>query len=419
MTDPQRPSTPSAQQQQQPQRQKDPLTPEQVRRIEENRLRAKALRTQKDQEASTAQAQAARSTTRLNRNDAIASNSYTIGQKRPLGATRASEPTVRDASSSHNSNGSLAHNQQGQQKPPQNGDAYADIQPARTYLNKYIEYDFSRMTDTKGGFLAQEDDPHNKALHTMDRKREDKPAHMTMQEWERHQLLKKLRDQRSGPFEPGISSLSHNESGEGEQVKQQKKCAQCNSLELDWQIHDIFCVSVCPKCRDAMPEKYSLLTKTEVRTDYLLTDPELKDPDLLRRLEKPNPHKSTWNTMQLYLRCQVEEYALGPNRWGSGEALDAEFERREADKRRRKEEGFRRKLKELKRRTRVEAVRAEREAEKAGNVSGGGGQKFGDTIRRRGDRHEHEWGIPLTDPESGVSKKTCTECGMEVEEMEF
>ncbi|KAI9652412.1 MAG: hypothetical protein M1831_006821 [Alyxoria varia] len=415
MADTQRPSTPPAQQQQ-----KQPLTPEQIRRIEENRLRAKALRTQKDQGASTVQAQDARNTTRLNRNDALASNSYTIGQKRPYGATRASEATVRDAAFSHNHAQYNTRNE-GQQKPQQNGDAHADIQPARTYLNKYIEYDFSRMTDTKGGFLTEEDDPHNKALHTLDMKREDKPAHMTMQEWERHQLLKKLRDQRSGPFEPGISLQHDNE--EEENAKEQKKCSECNSLELDWQIHDIFRVSVCPRCRDSTPEKYSLLTKTEVRTDYLLTDPELKDPDLLPRLEKPNPHKSTYATMQLYLRCQVEEYALGPKRWGSGEALDAEFERREGDKRRRKEEGFRRKLKELKRRTRVEAVRAEREAEKAGEGAGGagagGGKKFGDTIRRRGDRHEHEWGIPVTDPESGVSKKACTECGMEVEELEF
>ena len=53
-------------------------------------------------------------------------------------------------------------------------------------------------------------------------------------------------------------------------------------------------------------------------------------------LKKPNPHKSTWNDMQLYLRFQVEEYAFGDKKWGSAEALDAEFARRETEKRTRK-----------------------------------------------------------------------------------
>jgi DNA-repair protein complementing XP-A cells len=43
--------------------------------------------------------------------------------------------------------------------------------------------------------------------------------------------------------------------------------------------------------------------------------------------------------MMLFLRYQVEEYAFTV-KWGSAEALDAEFERREAEKKKRKEEIF-------------------------------------------------------------------------------
>lgn len=56
--------------------------------------------------------------------------------------------------------------------------------------------------------------------------------------------------------------------------------------------------------------RYSLLTKTEAREDYLLTDPELKDNELLPHLERPNLQKATWNNMMLYLRYQVKEYAF-------------------------------------------------------------------------------------------------------------
>ena len=272
-----------------------------------------------------------------------------------------------------------------------------DIQPARNFT-KFVEYDFSKMTDTKGGFLTAEDDPHNKALHSQNT--DEKPAHMTMREWERHQLLRSLRDQKAGPFEPGLSVLKKEEN---------KVCQECGSLEIDWKWVDIFGCAVCNACKDKVPEKYSLLTKTEAKEDYLLTDPELKDEELLPHLERPNPHKSTWNNMMLYLRYQVEEYAF-EKKWGSAEALDEEFAKREGEKKRRKEDKFKSKLNELKKKTRVDAYRRSRRA-------GGGGGEFGDEIGR-GGKHTHVWGRPVEN-EEGVGVKTCVECGMEVEELEF
>ena len=117
------------------------------------------------------------------------------------------------------------------------------------------------MTDTKGGFLSAEDDPWNKALHAA--KEGEKPAHMTLKEWERHQLLKGLRNRKEGPFEPGLGFRERDKS---------KKCRECGSLEIDWQWEEVFKCAVCSRCKEKFPDRYSLLTKTEAKDDYLLTD---------------------------------------------------------------------------------------------------------------------------------------------------
>ena len=114
--------------------------------------------------------------------------------------------------------------------------------------------------------------------------------------------------------------------------------------------------------------------------------------------------------MMLFLRCQVEEYAV-TTKWGSAKALDEEYERRETQKKARKETKFKDKLMELKRKTRTEAFRRQ-----AGSLAKSGASKFGDAIGS--GKHVHEWGRTVEDAD-GVSLKTCVECGMEVEELEF
>ncbi|GAB7347816.1 hypothetical protein MBLNU459_g5353t1 [Dothideomycetes sp. NU459] len=342
---------------------------------EEARLKAKALRSQ----------QLASNPEPANRTP----SGFIAGQKRPHSgiSTSSVQPSQRDARQTPGP----GKDKDGFTKPD------SGIQAAKKF-QKFVEYDFSKMTDTKGGFLTADDDPFNRALHTPNQ--EEKPANMTLREWEKAQLLRKLRDQRAGPYEPGLSALSAK--------TEQKKCRECGSLEIDWKWDEVFGCQVCAACKDKVPEKYSLLTKTEAREDYLLTDPELKDEELLPHLSKPNPHKSTWNDMMLYLRYQVEEYAFSDKKWGSPEALDEEFAKRQAETKRRKEAKFKSKLNELKRRTRVDAYKRQ----KAG-VTGG---NFGDSL---GGKHEHEWGRMVEDPSTGVTSKTCVECGMEVEELEF
>ncbi|RDW93947.1 DNA repair protein RAD14 [Aspergillus mulundensis] len=340
------------------------LTPEQRKRIEINRMKAKAIREQREAEQRAAAAQPPK------------------GVKRSYSALTSETPsTLRDANNAA--------------ERPLNA-----IKPARNFT-KFVEYDFSKMTDTKGGFLAAEDDPFNKALHVKDG-RDEKPANMTQKEWERQQLLKSLRRDRAGPFEPGISVL--------DEKSEQKVCRECGNLEIDWRWAEELQCRVCHACKEKFPERYSLLTKTEAKEDYLLTDPELRDTELLPHIERPNPHKSTWNNMMLFLRYQVEEYAFSDKKWGSPEALDAEFEKRENDKKRRREVKFKTKLDDLKKRTRVEAYRRNRQGAAGGN--------FGDEIGGRG-KHVHQWGRSIMDPETGIGTKKCVDCGMEVEELEF
>ncbi|KAE8365401.1 XPA protein C-terminus-domain-containing protein [Aspergillus caelatus] len=347
-----------------------PLTPEQLRKIEINRMKAKAIREQREAEA------------RTSAHVSGAAQSTKGGVKRSYSSMTAETPaTVRDATSAA--------------RP------LDSIKPARNFT-KYVEYDFSKMTDTKGGFLTEEDDPFNKALHVKDGKEEQKPANMTQKEWERKQLLDSLRRNRAGPFEPALSVL--------DEKSKQKTCRECGSLEIDWKWEQDLRCCVCHACKEKFPEKYSLLTKTEAKEDYLLTDPELKDEELLPHLEKPNPHKSTWNNMMLYLRYQVEEYAFSAKKWGSAEALDAEFERRETEKKRRREAKFKSKLQDLKKRTRVDAYRRSRQGATGGN--------FGDDLGN-GGRHVHQWGRSIENPETGIGVKKCVDCGMEVEELEF
>ncbi|EMD92000.1 hypothetical protein COCC4DRAFT_201522 [Bipolaris maydis ATCC 48331] len=390
----------------------NPPTPEQIRRMEEARLKAKAA------------AQQAQSSSAPKTGEKRAYSSITVSQ---------TPSTVRNAAAAS----PQKRDQNGFIQPPSND----YIQPAKKYARSdFIEYDFSKMTDTKGGFLSTEDDPHNKAMWKGQPKEEQKPEGMTITEWERERIRRKLRANRAGPYEPGISILNTVngkeeedeeaallEAAENAEIESgtfkgkygdgkrdvKGKCRECSSLEIDWKWQDTFFISVCNACKEKFPDKYSLLTKTEARDDYLLTDPELKDEDLLPHLERPNPHKQFFHPMQLFLRLQVEAYAFSPAKWGSPEALDAEYAKRQVISKERKQKKFQNKLEDLKKRTRVEAYKRARLAGDSDGV------QFGQRIKGRYDRHEHEWGRSVLDPETGMTKKRCEECGMEVEELEF
>ncbi|KAK9784246.1 putative XPA protein C-terminus-domain-containing protein [Seiridium cardinale] len=411
-----------------------PPTPEVTRRIvsticqlliacltcqqELNRLKAKALREQYEAKQRAAGVPSLPRTT----SGIIATDDIHIpnSRKRPHGEIASARNTPAISRDGRINGVSPAKDDVAQQRSTEAG----AIQPAKKFT-KFVDYDFDKITDTKGGFLSAEDDPWNKAMSGGPASAstggkpgqpaqggEEKPKGMTEAEWERLQILSRLRRTKAGPFEPGLSVLN---------AAERKKCRECGSLEIDFVWDEVFNIAVCNKCKEAGPDKYSLLTKTEAKEDYLLTDPELRDEELLPHLSKPNPHKSHWHDMMLFLRCQVEDYAFSDKKWGSAEALDAEFEKRDNEKKKRKEEKFKSKLLDLKKRTRTEAYR--REHGKLGSGAGTGRRKdgdkakFGDTVPNTG-RHIHEWGREIEN-EEGMTVKTCTTCGMEVEELEF
>jgi len=124
----------------------------------------------------------------------------------------------------------------------------------------------SAMTNTRGGFITVDDDPYNLALKK-GVPESDRPKHMTEKEWERFQTLRNLKRTKQGPFEPGLSSI--------DDQKNRKKCRECGSPEIDFVWEEVFKSCVCSSCKEKFPEKYSLLTKTECKEDYLLTDRKL------------------------------------------------------------------------------------------------------------------------------------------------
>lgn len=202
------------------------------------------------------------------------------------------------------------------------GDAAADGSVPRAMNRKFarfVDYNFSNMTDTKGGFLSTEDDPFNKSLgggggssaQGTNPDEPQRPKHMTEAEWERMQLLRKLQRQKAGPFEPGLSAIADK--------AERKKCRECGNLEIDWVWEEVFGCCVCGGCKEKLPEKYSLLTKTECREDYLITDRMLSCPpaetppkvSYLLTSSAPNQPSSATRTSSLTSRARTRTRPTG------------------------------------------------------------------------------------------------------------
>lgn len=139
----------------------------------------------------------------------------------------------------------------------------------------------------------------------------------------------------------------------------------------------------------------AIMTTGKTADDVLfvccMSTAELRDPELLPHLLKANPHKATYSNMMLFLRCQVEDYAFGPQKWGSEEGLDAEFERREEEKARKRGKKFQQGLADLRRRTRDNVWQ-----------------------KRKDQEHVHTF-EEVEAAGEGETKQRCTECGYEIE----
>lgn len=253
------------------------------------------------------------------------------------------------------------------------------IRPS-VHKSDYIEYDFSTMQDTYGGFVS------GKRLD-----KNGRPIEMSLDEWKNQQ-----RDKQSM-----VALQDDDYELPPVDYHGAPQCYECKSIELDKKMLEVFNCRVCKSCREKYPEKYSLLTKTECKEDYFMTEPELADEELFKRIVKENPHSGTFSRMQLFLRYQIEEHAF--KKWGSEEKLDAEWLRREEMRKNRREKRFSNKLKEMRKKLRAEELTR--------------------NLRLiRDNKHIHDWCAPIrkVDDENNMDNvyvKRCIECGMEVEEI--
>ncbi|KAL4401748.1 DNA repair protein Rad14 [Malassezia pachydermatis] len=233
--------------------------------------------------------------------------------------------------------------------------------PRDKALGDYIEFDLTRLHNSKGGFLVDENEGQD-ALQALEEQRK-----------EREREKQRMRDQ----MEPGIRL----------DPTSRPVCEMCQSPDIMYDpFLRVFNVCVCRECERQHPEKYSLLTKTEVKEDYLLTDAELADGELLPHLLKKNPHKSTYSNMMLFMRCQVEAYAFSDAKWKSPEGLDAEYHRRNEERARKRTRRFQQGLERLRKRT------------------------IRDNLwqQRKDAEHVHEWA------QLGPTQQQCRGCGQRI-----
>nr|SVE87783.1 EOG090X0KP6 [Daphnia similis] len=86
-------------------------------------------------------------------------------------------------------------------------------------------------------------------------------------------------------------------------------CEECEQPLHDSLLYRSFSYPVCDPCKDAHDEKYSLITRTDARQEYLLKDCDLdlREP-ILRYILRKNPLNPNWGDMKLYLRLQASLY---------------------------------------------------------------------------------------------------------------
>lgn len=120
-------------------------------------------------------------------------------------------------------------------------------------LGKYFEYDLSKMVNSKGGFLVEDDKEVDEDLRAKEKERERQRAQQSAEPGEHGSFLCTHR-QRLTLWAAMFLDPSLN-----------PRCEECNSMDIDHQFRKVFRCLVCNKCKNEKPERYSLLTKTECK----------------------------------------------------------------------------------------------------------------------------------------------------------
>jgi len=102
----------------------------------------------------------------------------------------------------------------------------------------------------------------------------------------------------------GTSKLKRPKKIVDDFVQDEEICNDCGHMFGNSFLRDKFNYDVCDECNK--DDKYPLMTLSEVKSEYLLSDNHLKRDPPLKFLLKKNPHHSGWGEMKLFLMKQVE-----------------------------------------------------------------------------------------------------------------
>jgi DNA-repair protein complementing XP-A cells len=140
--------------------------------------------------------------------------------------------------------------------PSKQNASAADKLQRDSRLGKYFDYDLSKMVNSKGGFLVEDD------------KEVDDEAKAKERERERERAVQNL-EPRTCPYLFLLASAAFLTSVAVIAIyldaSRNPKCRDCGSVDIDHMYRNIFRCLVCNKCRNEKVEKYSLLTKTECK----------------------------------------------------------------------------------------------------------------------------------------------------------
>jgi DNA-repair protein complementing XP-A cells len=121
-------------------------------------------------------------------------------------------------------------------------------------LGKYFDYDLSKMVNSKGGFLVEDDKEVDDDQKAKERERERQRA---MQNVDPRTFLP-LCCLTAPLMQLATIAIYLDPS-------RNPKCHECQSMDIDQMYRKVFRCLVCKTCRNEKVEKYSLLTKTECK----------------------------------------------------------------------------------------------------------------------------------------------------------
>lgn len=139
-------------------------------------------------------------------------------------------------------------------------------------------------------------------------------------------------------------------------------CKFCKNMKINKELYNTFKLNVCNDCKY---KQIKLITKTTCKKEFLLTEEELNH---FKYLLKPNPNKSTYVDMHLYLFNEIKDFAI--KKYNSYENIEKEKEERKINLLKRKKTKMKKRIKDLKRKTIIEKREYEKHKHEFEEING-------------------------------------------------